>query len=792
MLPHGRTGITALLGPTNTGKTHRAIERMLDHPTGMIGLPLRLLAREVYDRITTRLGESAVALVTGEEKRVPPSPRYWVCTVEAMPIGREVDFLAVDEIQLSAHPERGHVFTDRLLSARGRVETWFLGSDTIRPLVERLVPVARIASHPRLSKLRAAGQSTLGALPPRSAVVAFSASRVYEIAERLREKRGGAAVVLGALSPRARNAQVALYQSGEVDYLVATDAIGMGLNLDVLHIAFADVHKFDGRESRPLELAELAQIAGRAGRYLNDGTFGTLAPLAPLSERAARSIECHAFPPERGAWWRNADLDFSSIPSLIESLKQRPRERCLKLAERALDFLALVELGGRKEVRARATCASSVALLWDVCRVPDFRGLLLDYHVTLLSEVFLQLSGREGRLDTDWVEERVAKIDDVEGDLDLLLGRMAAIRTFTYMSHRPGWIADAGYWQERTRTIEDRLSDALHARLVARFVDGGSGRRGVRSRSRPRRLPDGTEPDLPASDHPFGRLLVLRDALERREKAAPAPRGGERWLEDLVLAPHGRFRMDEHGRIYDGDAPISRLVRGADLVHPEVAVTAKELGSGARSRLQRRLVAWVRDLFSEMLGSLRHPSLGALSPAGRGIVYQLEQGLGSVRAADAGAQIGRLTAEDRERLLAVGLRFGALSVYLPSQLEPKAVEQRVAFFRAFHGDAPSLVPGEPSFAADARFDRAAYTALGYSVFGPRALRADVAEEVRGCLREGGSGVFELPSELAARVGCRTDEIVPVVEAFGYRAIDASRVIRRKRRRRSRKRSPNAA
>ncbi|HEY5958725.1 MAG TPA: helicase-related protein, partial [Polyangiaceae bacterium] len=384
----GTCSVVALLGPTNTGKTHRAIERMLEHQSGMIGLPLRLLAREVYDRVTARIGEHAVALITGEEKRIPKRPSYWVCTVEAMPMHRPVDFVAIDEVQLGAHRERGHVFTDRLLNARGKRETWLLGSETARRLVERLVPTARVHTHPRLSRLRGRDPLTLAALPKRTAVVAFSSQRVYEIAERVRQKHHGAALVLGALSPRTRNAQVALYQSGEVDYLVATDAIGMGLNLDIHHVAFADVTKFDGREARALELAEMAQVAGRAGRYLDDGTFGTLLPRIALPRATVQALESHRFPHETQLFWRSTQLDFSSLDALLRSLREPPPRKELRSIEPAVDHLALVALANRAEIRQLANSPERLALLWEVCQIPDYPQLLFELHVSLLDEVF--------------------------------------------------------------------------------------------------------------------------------------------------------------------------------------------------------------------------------------------------------------------------------------------------------------------------------------------------------------------------------------------------------------------
>ncbi|MFO7561033.1 MAG: helicase-related protein [Enhygromyxa sp.] len=781
-------GITAALGPTNTGKTHRAIERMLEHRSGMIGLPLRLLAREVYDRITGRIGEARVALVTGEEKRIPARPDYWVCTVESMPVEREVDFLAVDEIQLAAHRQRGHVFTDRLLHARGRLETWFMGADTIRPIVEELCPTADIHRHPRLSQLRGAGSVSLGALPPRTAIVAFSTNEVYELAERLRRRRGGAAVVLGALSPRTRNAQVALYQAGEVDYMVATDAIGMGLNMDVDMVAFASLRKFDGHEQRELEPAELAQIAGRAGRAHNDGQFCTLAPLPPLPNAIVEAIENHQFRALTRAVWRTTpgDLDFRSITTLIASLKQRPPRKSLELVRKAEDFDALVQLSEREEIRERARGREAVELLWQVCQIPDFRKLLLDGHVDLLAEIYKQLASPRGRLEPSWMAERIARIDVTEGDIHALMTRIAFVRTWTYVSNHRAWIVDAEHWQERTRALEDRLSDALHERLVARFVEREG--RGARSPSRsPAR---GKRPVARArsrssidrqavAEGPFAKLLEL--------ELGPGPIDefvrDEAWVTALVEAPHERFCLDDRGYIRDclheGELALARLVRGVDLLRPEVALeTGEELGAGARSRIQRRLVAWTRDLVAQLLAPLRSGAVDRLSSDARGLVYQLEQGLGTIHRGAAEAQLKRLRGRDRQLLRSLGVQIGARLIWLPKLLRGEALRVRALLCSAALGKGVRIAPPRPGAVAlvpDSSIDPDAYTALGYPVFGTRALRADIVERVSATLTElGARGPFELPAELSARAGIRRDELGELVEALGFGELEDGR------------------
>ena len=463
--------LVAVLGPTNTGKTHLAIERMLGYRSGMIGFPLRLLARENYDRIVKRKGARSVALITGEEKILPPNPCYFICTVESMPLDRQVDFLGVDEIQLCADSERGHVFTARLLHARGQQETMLLGADTIKPLMRRLVPEAEHVSRPRFSTLSYTGYKKVTRLPPRSAVVAFAIADVFSLAELIRRQRGGTAVVMGALSPRARNAQVGMFQAGEVDYLVATDAIGMGLNMDLDHVAFARTVKFDGRGPRRLSAAEVAQIAGRAGRHMSNGTFGTTAEHGPLDSEIVEAIETHHFDPVMRLNWRNSKLRFESISALLKSLDERPSVPGLVLAREADDQRALQALSRNQDITQLVTHPGAVRLLWEVCQIPDFRKVMTESHTRLLAHCFLHLAGPQERLPLDWIAEQIGHLDRVDGDIDTLMARIAHIRTWTYITHRGDWVEDAPAWQERARGIEDRLSDALHESITERFVD---------------------------------------------------------------------------------------------------------------------------------------------------------------------------------------------------------------------------------------------------------------------------------------------------------------------------------
>jgi ATP-dependent RNA helicase SUPV3L1/SUV3 len=760
--------ITALLGPTNTGKTHHAIERMLEHPTGMIGLPLRLLAREVYDKISALVGENAVALVTGEEKRVPPRPSYWVSTVEAMPVERDVDFVAVDEVQLAAHPERGHVFTSRILSARGRKETWFLGSASMRGVLGELTPTAQLVEHPRLSRLSFAGGAPLSRVPPRSAIVAFSASHVYELAERIRSRRGGAAVVLGALSPRTRNAQVAMFQAGEVDHLVATDAIGMGLNLNVAHVAFASLRKFDGHDARPLDETELGQIAGRAGRWIENGTFGTLEPVT-LPDDVARSIEDHRFSTIRRVRWRNDALAFDGIAALKESLAARPSRPLFRSVEDAEDRRALLLLEERAEVVRAARSEEAVRLLWDVCKIPDFRKLLFEAHVEFLAELFLELARGE-RLSDDWIAARVRGLDDTSGDVESLVARIAAIRTWAYVSSKPAWLKSPEEWAELTRELEDRLSDALHARLVMRFVDVKKSRsRAPSPKAAHKPRPQEKEPVAVSKGHPFAALAQwrARPAVE----SAPVDPGPAQFVEDVIAAAHDALELQAGGRIVHRASArtVGEIARGTGLALPDVRLQlADEAGSGTRSRVQRRLVAFARDVVGDLLGGLRPLGKREGSAALRGLLHRLEQTLGTVLASDVADALSGLEERERAALTEAGLVMGRRIVYVAGGLAPSAIETRIALATAFFGRHAGRAVTPPSksavsFPARRDVEPAIFLSIGHPVFGRRAVRADVAERIAAELM--GAEVIPEKAVLAQRLGCPMRDIEPVLSAL---------------------------
>ena len=799
-------GVTAVLGPTNTGKTHLAIERMLAHSSGMIGLPLRLLAREVYNKVVDRAGKDAVALITGEEKIKPPHARFWVSTMEAMPRDLDVAFLAIDEIQLGADFERGHVFTDRMLNRRAREETLVLGAATMRPMVEKLLPGANIVSRPRLSMLTYAGGKKLTRLPSRSAIVAFSAEEVYAIAELIRRQRGGAAVVLGALSPRTRNAQVALYQSGDVDYLVATDAIGMGLNLDVDHVAFASDRKFDGYQFRKLNPAELGQIAGRAGRATRDGTFGTTGRCDPFEPELVQALESHNFEPIRLLQWRNTDLDFSSIGALQASLAMTPREQGLTRAPTAEDILVLEHAARDEDVQELAHNPAAIERLWDACQVPDYRKIAPATHAELVVTLYGFLT-REGNIPIDWFARQIAHADRTDGDIDTLSNRIAHVRTWTFVANRPDWLADPEHWQGVTRAIEDKLSDALHERLAERFVDR-------RTSVLMRRLREnamleteiGKSGEVTVEGHVIGRLdgfmfapAASVDASEAKalnaaaqkvlagEIEARATKLSQASNEQIVLANDGALR-------WTGDL-VGKLIAGDDTLRPRVRIVADEHLTGpARELVQTRLDLWLKTHIEKLLAPLF--SLTAaddITGMARGVAFQLVEALGVLERQKVAEEVKGLDQPSRATLRKYGVRFGAYHIYLPILLKPapRALATQLWALKHESPEAKGLsellhlaASGRTSIPIDKETPKPLYRTAGYRVCGERAVRVDILERLADLIRPALSwretattpkpdGAFDgrgflVTGAMTSLTGASGEDFASILRSLGYR------------------------
>ncbi|MDP5215789.1 helicase-related protein [Ruegeria sp. 2205SS24-7] len=783
---NGSSRIVAVLGPTNTGKTHYAIERMLGHRTGVIGLPLRLLAREVYDRIVAARGPSVVALVTGEERIVPPRAQYWVCTVEAMPEGMGADFVAIDEIQLCADPERGHVFTDRLMRARGTHETLFLGADTMRGPIRALVPEAEFVRRERMSQLVYSGSKKISRMPPRSAIVGFSVDNVYAIAELIRRQKGGAAVVMGALSPRTRNAQVALYQNGEVDYLVATDAIGMGLNLDIDHVAFSALSKFDGRRMRPLAPNELAQIAGRAGRGMSDGTFGVTGEAPKLADGMAQAIMDSRFTPLKKLNWRNPDLRFGSVDVLTNALEQSPSDDSLLKARSADDLLALKSLSQQTEIMARASDAASVRLLWDVCRVPDFRGISHAEHASLLEVIYGHLHER-GSIPNDFMARQIRRIDRTDGDIDALSKRLAYIRTWTYVAQRNGWVADESHWRDETRAVEDRVSDALHDRLTQRFVDRRTSVLLRRLKQKEALLAEVNDKGEVTVEGEFvGRLEGFRFSPDKSAQGAEAKALKTASLQ--ALAPQFHLRADrfynapdteidftDQGGLMWGEYAVGKLVAGDEPMKPQVEVFVDEAaGPDVEQKVQRRLQHFidrkVAALFEPLLNLSRDEELTGLA---RGFAFRMVEGLGILPRAQVAQEVKDLDQEARGALRKHGIRFGQFTIFMPLLLKPAPTRLRLVLWSLSQGlqmfpDAPP--PGLVTVPADASAPKGYDTMCGYRTAGERAIRIDMLERLADMLRsEDSRGGFEAKPDMLSITGMTLEQFADLMQGLGYNA-----------------------
>ncbi len=781
LLMSERGAVRAVLGPTNTGKTHLAIERLLSHSTGMIGFPLRLLARENYDKIVREKGPTTVALITGEEKIIPPNPQWWVCTVESMPLDKVVAFLAVDEIQLCADPDRGHVFTDRLLHARGAAETMFLGAETIAGLIRTLVPEAVIENRPRFSTLSHAGAAKLTRLPRRAAVVAFSVAEVYEMAEQIRRHRGGAAVVLGALSPRTRNAQVQMYQAGEVDYLVATDAIGMGLNMDIDHVAFAGTRKFDGRRLRLLEPHELGQIAGRAGRHANDGAFGVTNNIPQIDEETVAAIESHRYKPLSKLLWRNRRLDFRSPKALLASLRWEPPNEHLIRMRDGEDHAVLAMLARDEAVSDRAGSPDRVQLLWDVCQVPDFRQMTPDHHAELLGQLFVRLIDGDGRLPVDWIAGQFERLDRLDGDIDTITTRIAHIRTLAYIAHRGDWLGDSAAWQERARVIEDRLSDALHDRLIQRFVD--------RRASVLNRKPDlagdalgGLRPngEVVLEGHVIGhvegfqfRAHEAADARESRALSATAERLVAPALPDLVrrleTAEDAALSLTAEGKILWDRAELAQLSKGAAIWNPGLRIARGLLTDAACfARVEARLRVWLDQYLAKRfrpLFALRDRAFE--SGAAKGLAYRLLEGLGSCSARDLAEQIALIAPEDRKAMAEGAVRFGRDAIYIDHLLKPGPLRARAALTAAWTGRLQARPPRRGSGVLRDVSEKDDARLLGFQPCGPIAVRLDRFESVMARIRKGSKAGGVTPDQaLADQIDCRLDELPDVLRAMG--------------------------
>jgi len=792
--------LTAILGPTNTGKTHYAVERMLGRQSGVIGLPLRLLAREVYDRIVAQKGAAQCALITGEEKIIPPHARYYVCTVEAMPTQKRFAFLAVDEVQLMANHERGHIFTDRVLHARGTEETLLLGAETVRLVLKDLLPKIRIEHRERFSELSFDGATKLTRLPKRSVVVAFSTAEVYAIAELIRRYRGGAAVVMGGLSPRTRNAQAEMFQNGDVDFLVATDAVGMGLNLDTDHVAFAGLSKYDGRRRRYLTPMEAAQIAGRAGRFRNNGTFGTTGDCLPMDEDLIARIEAHDFEPLQSAEWRNTDLNFHSIEVLSESLHAPKPHRRLRRIRGADDEGAYERMIAIPEVANGIKVPAQVKQLWDVCQIPDFRNLTIDAHVRLLQDIYRLLYSNGGKIPSSFMEKHITRLDETLGDVDMLSSRLASIRTWTYCANKPSWMAHENNWVNRTREVEDRLSDALHEALIERFVDRrtnkllkGMGSKTYMSAS----IKDNG--DVLVDNQVIGHLegLTFTPAQTASELEAKAVQAAaetvvapeiDRRLTSLCGGVHSIFTLSDRGQILWGGKVVGKVGSGGTPMNPDAELIGGELGNEnlknlAVARMRDHLRAEAANYFKPLLELQEIQARESTLPEARGFAYTLYENFGTVDRKDHWKTLRELDQRSRSQLREANVQFGQYNIYIRDLVKPKAA-RLLSVLAAYGagGDRKPFIPfaGVTSIAnegdfASVNFSEQALSMAGYRAIGPRIARFDILNRLGNQIRQaqkqnealGRGKKFQIMQEMLAIMGCGYEDMQGVLKALGF-------------------------
>ena len=788
--------VIAALGPTNTGKTYYAIERLAAHKSGMIGLPLRLLTREVYDKMVLKVGPSRVAMITGEERIIPDNPKYWVCTVESMPMSIPVEFLAVDEIQLIDDPERGHIFTDRILNARGMSETLFMGSSISKKVIKKLINDVKFYDRERFSKLTYTGYKKISHLPKRSAVVAFSIQSVYAIAEIIKRQKGGVAVVMGSLSPQARNAQVKMYQNGDVDYIVATDAIGMGLNLDLNHIAFAETEKYDGENFRKLYPHELAQIAGRAGRYQRDGTFGVTGQANEIDHEVIARIEDHRFIPLNSAKWRNKNLNFSSVNKLIESLKAIPNKIELGISRQADDLRALVRLSQDKEILENANNKKSIQTLWETSQIPDFRNISEGEHSKIISLIFKELCLND-KLSDEWLNSHIKSFDKYYGDINSLMMRLSGIRTWTYVSQKEKWLDNPVLWQKKTREIEDKLSDALHNSLTERFVEKTSSKLRIKYKDKKDILSGINENgDITVEGEYFGKingfkLIIEKSYSEQYLKQIRPVISKSVELEmkkkslKILSSEFDTFTLNSDLFIFYNDEKIAGLKPGNNPLNPKINIICDEyLDSNIKKKLENKFLEWIQDYIKFNLKEiLSLENTDNLSPGAKGIAFRLLEELGLIRRNKIENEIKILDQKSRQELRKMGVKIGKFSIFFPATVKPKATELLISLWinfseKNYNQNDIKLIrenlpkPGITSCALNQNISHEIYKVLGYLVIGKMVIRADIIERLDKIIyneidKDSKDKSFLVSDEMISLLGCSRENMKLIIKDLGF-------------------------
>jgi len=775
--------IIALLGPTNTGKTHVAIEKMLEHDTGIFGLPLRLLAREVFDKCGEKIGYEKVALITGEEKIIPSTAQYFICTVESMPKDKVVDFIAIDEIQMCADRERGHIFTQRMLEARGTKLTMFLGSQVMAEIIKELIKGVEFEKKERYSKLSYSGIKKISRLERKVAIIAFSIEEVYAIAELVRRQKGGAAVIMGSLSPKTRNSQVGLYQSGDVDYLIATDAIGMGLNMDINEIYFSNLKKFDGKKTRRLNLIEMSQIAGRAGRYKNDGGFGTTGDCETLNSDEIEKIEKHHLPDTKMIFWRNSELDFKSPEKLIASLEKKPSHKNLLKTNDSLDESVLrffLKKGSNNIIYHK-----NLNLLWECCQIPDFEKKAYGQHINIVDKVFQFLTTRKKRIPSAFMKDQLKGLEREHGNVDLLSHRLSNVRTWSYVANKKNWVENSDYWVQLTKSIEDKLSDKLHEELTKSFIDK---KISILSRSLKQDLVLNTkinnENKIHIDDLLIGELKGLKFFIEITSKTLDtdiksikkaARKGVEKELVKRVdeILTNGAVKINDESKIIWKNNPIARLKKGSDYLNPEIDIIADDaLNDDSEKKLATYLNKWLSTYINDVLGDLIKLTKHKIENQYlRGLVYQLYENNGVIKRNEVNQIVKAIPAIERKKLWGMGIKIGRYHIYLPKMLKPKAVEFRISLWKIFHSlpDKNKIPQSGLNFLIDKNFEKNFLLLCGFEKFKDFFVRIDILEKLFIKIIDATSErKFKINAEMMNLLGCSKENFYKLMNYMNYR------------------------
>jgi ATP-dependent RNA helicase SUPV3L1/SUV3 len=783
--------ITAVLGPTNTGKTFLAIETMLSFDTGMIGFPLRLLAREVYDKIINKVSTDKVALITGEEKIIPPNAKYFLCTVESMPIDKYLDFVAIDEIQMCADHERGHIFTDRLLNLRGEKLTMLMGSNTIKNIISKLDEDTEFISRNRLSKLSYVGHKKISRINRKTAIIAFSTEEVYAIAELVRRQKGGAAIVMGSLSPKTRNSQVALYQSGDVDFLVATDAIGMGINMDLENVFFSNLKKFDGKKLRRLNLSEIGQIAGRAGRYLNDGNFGITGDCKEINAEEVELLESHKFEEIKTLFWRNSNLNFDSASSLVKSLEEKPQKHWLRKIHECEDEKVLKYFIKNLDLYNINNVKETLILLWECCQIPDFVKKTYGNHIEVVGKVFSFLNSKKGKVSNDFMRLQLLKLEKLEGNVDSLTNRIANVRTWSYVSNKNNWVENQSYWIEKTKLLEDRLSDRLHEELTKTFIDK---RASVLARGLKQDMDFKTEimeDDKVIIDNQFiGKLKGLKfeldlktDALETDikslKKAARQTVGPELEKRIQIIIDTGLLEIKDDFKIYWNKHPISKLSPGKDYLNPELFLIVDDiLENNQKKILSEFLNKWIKKKINFVLKSLIDlKNLKESNSSIKALAYQLYENNGVIKREQVSDYLNKLGQDERKILRELGVKFGRYHVFLFRLLKPEAVSLRVLLWKNFHQKYFDLAP--PTFGLNFLEDKKKINKnfmllCGFENFNEYFVRIDILERLFVKIINSNpekNTEIKLVPEMLNLLGCSKDNFKKLIQKMSYKTIE---------------------